>query len=87
MLQTKALLKGCNDLEGFQYHTKMECVATLGFARMQPECNRNASSSLLRLVPPPSLSVNNYCSPHIVVLVGCNCVNKSVPTHYFILKS
>jgi hypothetical protein len=34
MLQTKALLKGCNDLEGFRYHTKMECVAMLGFARM-----------------------------------------------------
>ena len=29
MLQTKALLKGSNNFEGFQIHTKMECVTKL----------------------------------------------------------
>ena len=39
MLQTKALLKGCNDLEGFRFHTKMVWVTKLGFAQMLLECN------------------------------------------------
>jgi len=65
---------------------------------MQPKCQLITSSSrsttISHLFPPfwpilgtpPSLflSVNSYCSPCIVV--GCNCVNKSVPTYYLILK-